>query len=589
MFSLPDSLSRGGLSLKEEPLPAALSSVRSWIQSPGIVASSSAAHSGIGLARAHFEKQPPSNLRKSNFFHFVLALYDRQGQPVEIERTSFIDFVEKDKEHSGEKTNNGIHYRLQLLYSNGLRTEQDLYVRLIDSMSKQPIIYEGQDKNPEMCRVLLTHEIMCSRCCDKKSCGNRNETPSDPVIIDRFFLKFFLKCNQNCLKNAGNPRDMRRFQVVLSTTITVDGHILAVSDNMFVHNNSKHGRRARRLDPTEAATPCIKAVSPSEGWTSGGATVILIGDNFFDGLQVVFGTMLVWSELITPYAIRVQTPPRHIPGVVEVTLSYKSKHFCKGVPGRFVYTALNEPTIDYGFQRLQKVVPRHPGDPERLPKEVLLKRAADMVEALYGMPHNNQDIILKQAADMAEALYSVPRNSNQLSSLTLNHPHSGRMGVNSFGSQLAINIAEASQASEQGYTRNTNSVSPRGYVPSSTPQHSNYNTITSTMNGYGGTAMTSLGVPGSPSFLNVSTANSPYAIMPASPPLGVSSITLPSSANSATPAGVFSFSPVNMISAVKQKSAFAPVVRPQPSPPPTCTSSSANNLQAMSGLIVPPM
>ncbi|KAG9465765.1 hypothetical protein GDO78_017757 [Eleutherodactylus coqui] len=118
-------------------------------------------HSGIGLARAHFEKQPPSNLRKSNFFHFVLALYDRQGQPVEIERTSFIDFVEKDKEQTGEKTNNGIHYRLQLLYSNGLRTEQDLYVRLIDSMSKQAIIYEGQDKNPEMCRVLLTHEIMC--------------------------------------------------------------------------------------------------------------------------------------------------------------------------------------------------------------------------------------------------------------------------------------------------------------------------------------------------------------------------------------------------------------------------------------------
>ncbi|KIH65218.1 hypothetical protein ANCDUO_04459 [Ancylostoma duodenale] len=29
-----------------------------------------------------------------------------------------------------------------------------------------------------------------------------------------YFLKFFLKCNQNCLKNAGNPRDMRRFQVL---------------------------------------------------------------------------------------------------------------------------------------------------------------------------------------------------------------------------------------------------------------------------------------------------------------------------------------------------------------------------------------
>ncbi|KTF90005.1 hypothetical protein cypCar_00048212, partial [Cyprinus carpio] len=158
---------------------------------------------GLALSRAHFEKQPPSNLRKSNFFHFVLALYDRNGQPVEVERTAFVDFVEQDKEQTGEKTNNGTHYKLQLLYSNGVRTEQDLYARLIDSVTKQPISYEGQNKNPEMCRVLLTHEVMCSglmeqvliihyllffiqsRCCEKKSCGNRNETPSDPVIIDR--------------------------------------------------------------------------------------------------------------------------------------------------------------------------------------------------------------------------------------------------------------------------------------------------------------------------------------------------------------------------------------------------------------------
>ncbi|KAM9610718.1 transcription factor COE3 isoform 21-T22 [Morphnus guianensis] len=488
MFGIQENIPRGGTTMKEEPLGSGMNPVRSWMHTAGVVDANTAAQSGVGLARAHFEKQPPSNLRKSNFFHFVLALYDRQGQPVEIERTAFVDFVEKEKEPNNEKTNNGIHYKLQLLYSNGVRTEQDLYVRLIDSMTKQAIVYEGQDKNPEMCRVLLTHEIMCSRCCDKKSCGNRNETPSDPVIIDRFFLKFFLKCNQNCLKNAGNPRDMRRFQVVVSTTVNVDGHVLAVSDNMFVHNNSKHGRRARRLDPSEgtapsylenAATPCIKAISPSEGWTTGGATVIIIGDNFFDGLQVVFGTMLVWSELITPHAIRVQTPPRHIPGVVEVTLSYKSKQFCKGAPGRFVYTALNEPTIDYGFQRLQKVIPRHPGDPERLPKEVLLKRAADLVEALYGMPHNNQEIILKRAADIAEALYSVPRNHNQIPTLANTPAHTGMMGVNSFSSQLAVNVSETSQANDQ----------------------------------------------------------------------------------------------------VKQKSAFAPVVRPQASPPPSCTSANGNGLQ----------
>lgn len=43
-------------------------------------------------------------------------------------------------------------------------------------------------------------------------------------------------------------------------------------------------------------------------------------------------------QLITSHAIRVQTPARQLPGVVEVTLSYKSKQFCKGAPGRFVYT-----------------------------------------------------------------------------------------------------------------------------------------------------------------------------------------------------------------------------------------------------------
>ncbi|KAK3529126.1 hypothetical protein QTP70_016567 [Hemibagrus guttatus] len=226
MFGIQENIPRGGTTMKEEPLGSGMNPVRSWMHTAGVVDANTAAQSldaffpdtvsiscvslpplapllplsllfnrprfviffprsGVGLARAHYEKQPPSNLRKSNFFHFVLALYDRQGQPVEIERTAFVDFVEKEKEPNSEKTNNGIHYKLQLLYSNGVRTEQDLYVRLIDSMTKQAIIYEGQDKNPEMCRVLLTHEIMCSRCCDKKSCGNRNETPSDPVIIDR--------------------------------------------------------------------------------------------------------------------------------------------------------------------------------------------------------------------------------------------------------------------------------------------------------------------------------------------------------------------------------------------------------------------
>lgn len=54
-----------------------------------------------------------------------------------------------------------------------------------------------------------------------------------------------------CGSRQNSPTVTLTPQVVLSTTVNVDGHVLAVSDNMFVHNNSKHGRRARRLDPSE--------------------------------------------------------------------------------------------------------------------------------------------------------------------------------------------------------------------------------------------------------------------------------------------------------------------------------------------------
>ena len=46
------------------------------------------------------------------------------------------------------------------------------------------------------------------------------------------------------------------------------------------------------------AYPSIKAICPNEGWTTGGTNVLVIGDNFFDGLQVVFGSLIVWSEVM---------------------------------------------------------------------------------------------------------------------------------------------------------------------------------------------------------------------------------------------------------------------------------------------------
>ncbi|CAF0999937.1 unnamed protein product [Adineta ricciae] len=453
MQSRVPSSSFGGL--KEEPLRA------SW---PAMLVDPSCyLYSTIGVGSAHFERQPPNNLRKSNFFHFTVALYDRSNKPIEIERTAFVGFVEKEMaaiaitrwflyqdEPDGIRTNNGIHYRLNLYYpAINYRHEQDIYVRMIDSNTKQPIVYEGQDKNPEMCRVLLTHEVMCSRCCDKKSCGNRNETPSDPVVVERFFLKFFLKCNQNCLKNAGNPRDMRRFQVVLSTTVGLETPLLAVSENMFVHNNSKHGRRVRRLDPIDGESlippPVIKHIQPNEGWVVGGQVVLILGENFFDGLQVMFNNMVVYSEVLTPGAIRVHTPSRHNPGVVDVTLSYKGKQLCRDCPGRFTYITMQDPTIEYSLQRLMKLLPKHTDDPDRLSKETILKRTADLLEQWYtmsGNPHhfalptppsdheNDSSYSRNQTAPMSPRSYSAYSNAYGSAAPSYGVPSPGFLNVN---------------------------------------------------------------------------------------------------------------------------------------------------------------
>jgi hypothetical protein len=90
--------------LKEEPLraswPAMLVDPSWYVQfvsfSPVYFHISSYLYPSIGVASAHFEKQPPNNLRKSNFFHFTVALYDRSGKPIEIERTAFVGFIEKE-------------------------------------------------------------------------------------------------------------------------------------------------------------------------------------------------------------------------------------------------------------------------------------------------------------------------------------------------------------------------------------------------------------------------------------------------------------------------------------------------------------
>ncbi len=48
--------------------------------------------------------------------------------------------------------------------------------------------------------------------------------------------------------------------------------------------------------------------------------------------------------------------------------TYSAGGTCFYLTSMFYWTALSEPTIDYGFHRLSKLVPRHPGDPEKLGK-----------------------------------------------------------------------------------------------------------------------------------------------------------------------------------------------------------------------------
>ena len=100
------------------------------------------------------------------------------------------------------------------------------------------------------------------------------------------------------MKASAYCKLLRFFQVVL----LFDLHLMTLSTRfhrktVFFFKRARPRRSNSWFALLCAATPCIKAISPSEGWTTGGAMVIVIGENFFDGLQVVFGSMLVWSEV----------------------------------------------------------------------------------------------------------------------------------------------------------------------------------------------------------------------------------------------------------------------------------------------------
>ena len=57
-------------------------------------------------------------------------------------------------------------------------------------------------------------------------------------------------------------------------------------------------------------------------------------------------------------------------------------------------------------------------------------------------------MLLKRAADIAEALYSVPRPHSQLQALPSSPAHGSVMGLGSYPSQLGVAIGEPGQSSQ---------------------------------------------------------------------------------------------------------------------------------------------
>ena len=69
------------------------------------------------ITTAVFEKQPPDNMRKSNFFHFMIHLADENQAPIEVERAVFKDFhdfyavSEREREREGASQGGGVYVR----------------------------------------------------------------------------------------------------------------------------------------------------------------------------------------------------------------------------------------------------------------------------------------------------------------------------------------------------------------------------------------------------------------------------------------------------------------------------------------------
>ena len=88
-----------------------------------------------------------------------------------------------------------------------------------------------------------------------------------------------------------------------------DWRCLHWAPHNFLTNHIYHFLILRSF-PVFMFLPQVKALSPSEGWTSGGQTIVIIGENFFDGLQVIVNNFLVFFVSINFFSGYFRNNPR---------------------------------------------------------------------------------------------------------------------------------------------------------------------------------------------------------------------------------------------------------------------------------------
>jgi len=176
--------------------------------------------------------------------------------------------------------------------------------------------------------------------------------------------------------------------------------------------------------------------------------------------------------------MRVQLPARSAPGPVDVVLVYKNKHYNVANPIRFMYTAVNETSMETVLQRLRGVVPRYSNDPERLSNEAVLVRLYEFMDTVSRANyHNIGPASIGPSATFTSHLNAhgssfLPNRASSSSMHGFSSPFAGiadRYDASVGGSSILV--SGTNTGSDSGYSREDGS--PQGNSYARSPQQGN--------------------------------------------------------------------------------------------------------------------